>query len=196
MLLKEIISLETLLCQAETVKLKGSGPGFDGMTADAACIWMRVNGERLLHDLYNGVYHPMPAVGFAAAGQNGKYRQLSVIGAVDRIIQQCLLDAIGERMEKVFSPYSYAFRHGRGTAEALKQYCLYGEQYGFASKLDPKACFDSMSHDVLLKAIQRYIVPDAALMNILNACISQQLFMEGRITDRTQGVLPRLTHEA
>ena len=187
--LSDIFTLEKLLCHAEILKRNGGKPGFDGMTVDALCLWMQINGSKLLQELLSGTYRPMPAIGFTIAKQNGGYRQLANLTVTDRIIQQCILETLSEKMESVFSPYSYAFRRGRGTGEALKQYCLYGEQFGYASKIDPVACFDHMAHDKLAEAIRQFIMPKKNLWQLLWEYIELPIFIEGKHNHRIQGVL-------
>lgn len=85
--LSDIITMERLLCHAEALKRKGGPPGFDGMTAESVWLWMQVNGSRLLQELLSGAYRSMPAIGFTIAKQNGGYRQLANLTAIDRIIQ-------------------------------------------------------------------------------------------------------------
>ena len=189
MKLKDIITQETLLYRAEELKSTGAKPGFDGMTAEAAALWLQVNGQRLLRDLADGGYRPMPAVGYNSAKAGGGYRNLTTLTVIDRIIQLCLLDAMDAACEEFFSPYSWAYRRGRGTGDALKQYCLFGERYRYASKTDPAACFDNMDHDVLMKAAADHFKPDAALAALLKHYIELPVCEDGRIETRDRGIL-------
>lgn len=111
-------------CAALKAKNKFS-PGFDKMTPDAAEIWLSINGEKLCHQLNNGKYNCMPAVGFAVAKRDGSYRNLAKLTAIDTIVQNTVLDKISPECENMFSDYSFAYRKGKGTGVAFVKYCEY-----------------------------------------------------------------------
>ena len=75
--LSEAICRERLLAKAEQLKARGFRPGFDQMTADAAYLWIQINGDRLSDDLASGRYKPLPAISFTSAKHNGTYRTLA-----------------------------------------------------------------------------------------------------------------------
>ncbi len=115
-----------------------------------------VNGERLLKELYQGTYVPMPAMGFRTAKVDGSFRTLTKMTAIDTIIQRSFLDALSEACESQFSDSGYAYRRGRGQGAALKKYCELGTAYRLAAKVDPTDCYGSMDHQVLSSALERF----------------------------------------
>ena len=84
---KEVLGTELLRQKAAELRQKGFKPGCDDMTAKSAELWIMVNGERLLKELYQGTYVPMPAMGFRTAKVDGSFRTLTKMTAIDTIIQ-------------------------------------------------------------------------------------------------------------
>ena len=95
-MLREIFTLENLHLQAEKLVQRKFSPGFDGMDAKAAKLWIDINAKKLIRELVTGVYNPQPAVGFHTAKKDGHFRQLSKLTAIDTIIQNCIRDAISD----------------------------------------------------------------------------------------------------
>ena len=53
--------------QIAKLKQRHFVPGFDDMTASAAETWLHINYHRLIRDVLDGTYEPMPATGFRTA---------------------------------------------------------------------------------------------------------------------------------
>ena len=187
--LSEVLTIDRMLEQCDQLKRKNFKPGFDRMTADAAKIWIQVNGNRLLRDLEDGRFSPMPAIGFSVAKVNGGYRNLSKLTAVDSMIQYCLLSALNEIGESFFSKNSYAYRVGRGLGAALRQFCVYSEEYAYAAKIDPQGCYDHIVHDILKKSIADYLALDTAFERLLEQYMKMPVWNENRVESRTVGLL-------
>lgn len=187
--LTDILNMEHLEEQAIGLKRKNFKPGFDRMTADAAQIWMQINGARLIRDIADKRYTPMPAIGFVTAKINGGYRKLNKLTAIDSIIQQCILSELNEQCEAFFSPSSFAYRPGRGLGPALQQYCLSCEEYGYAAKLDPEACFDHIDHEILAKAIEEHLSLESSMAYLILQYMKMPVLSENRIIHRNEGLL-------
>ena len=188
-LLSEALTIDLLLEQCDKLKRKNFHPGFDRMTADAAKIWIQVNGNRLLRDIADGRFSPMPAIGFSVAKMNGGYRRLCRLTAIDSLIQLCLLPALNEIGEAFFSASSYAYRAERGLGAALRQFCAYSEEYAYAAKLDPRGCYDHIDHDLLKKRIADFLPLDSSFENLLDQYMKMPVWTENRMENRTTGLL-------
>ena len=186
---EEIVTIDGLVEKCGALKKRHFRPGFDGMTAEAASLWIQVNGKRLLEDMRAHRYRPMPAMGFTVAKLSGSYRQLSRLAARDSAIQLCLLSALSDFCEGFFSKNSYAYRSGLGTGAALTQFCALGNQYFFAAKVDPVACYDNMDRTVLRTAIQSHIPMDDTLSYIIDQYIEMPVLVEGVIETKEIGIL-------
>ncbi len=143
------LTKENLLLKAAELRRKGFRPGCDDMSAKSAELWLTINGERLLAELRNGNYVPMPVMGFRTAKADGGFRTLTRATAIDTVIQKCLLDILTPLAEVCFSNDSYAFRPGRGVSAALQRYCSLGSAYRLAARIDIRNCFGSINHEIL-----------------------------------------------
>ncbi|MCR5782227.1 MAG: CRISPR-associated endonuclease Cas1 [Clostridia bacterium] len=163
-------------------------PGFDKMPPEGALQWLKYNGEKLCAQLNAGKYRVMPACGFYVAKRDGHYRRLARLTAIDRVIQADALEMLSPFCEERFSPFSFAYRRGRGTGSALRQYCEYASQYPFAAKIDPVACFDSIRHDELEKALTGFF-SHGKTVSLLMSFAKMPLILDGELTERNGGLL-------
>jgi len=70
--------------------------------------------------------------------------------ALDRFIQQAVLQVLQERWDRTFSEQSYGFRPGRSAHQAVAQSPAYiAEGYGFTVDIDLEKFFDRVNHDML-----------------------------------------------
>ena len=113
-MLSSIITVENLLFQADKLKKKNFKPGFDKMDANAAVLWLEINGKRFCKNILTMNYEPMPAVAFASAKRGGGYRKLAKLTALDAVLHYAVLDALTPLCEELFSEFSYAYRPGAG----------------------------------------------------------------------------------
>jgi CRISPR-associated endonuclease Cas1 subtype I-B len=186
--MEKIASKDSLLEQAQRLMKRKFNPGFDKMTAETARIWITIHADRLIHDLNRGRYDPMPAIGFRIAKQDGQYRRLARLTALDTIIQHAMLDALSDPAETLFSDFSHAYRPNRGVATALEQYCRYGSGYHFAAKLDPVACFDNLDHHVLKETIP-LLCKERAVIDLILRFAKMPVLVDDELVERERGVL-------
>lgn len=138
------------------VKSSSGGAGVDKMTI------VQLDGdlENLLYKLWNrlssGSYFP-PEVrrAYIPKGKKG-YRPLGIPTVLDRIAQSVLKDYCEPRLEAIFSERSYGFRPGRSAHDALKQVRTNCWRYDWVIDMDIKGYFDMISHDLLLKAVEKH----------------------------------------
>ena len=184
-----LFSLEELLSGCAELKAKGRfSPGFDKMTPEAAELWLQINGEQLCHRLNSGKYTVMPAVGFNVAKADGRCRRLAKLTAIDTIVQSVTAKKLAGECAERFSAFSFAYQKGKGAGGALRQYCEYASVHSFAAKIVPSACFDSIDHTILEKALRRFFF-HRKTVDLLMSFVKMPVVLEGRLTDRSRGIL-------
>lgn len=186
-MLKDAFTKENLIRCAEELKRRGFKPGVDGMTAETALMWLKINGDKLCRQVLGGSYEPMPLGGFTVAKSDGKPRIISKLTAIDTVIQRCLLDYLGETVEPLFSEQSFAYRKGKGVPEAVSAYCAFGQHHRFAAKIDPASCYDNIDRTILAGLLNDCGVEQAAASLIL-AFAGAPLIIEGQLTEREKGI--------
>ena len=184
-----ILTYERLLAAAEELKKRKNKPGYDKMTADAAAIWFNVNGSSLIEDIRKGRYHPMPASGFYTAKQGGGYRKLSSLTAIDAVLCTCIAQGLSEALDGTLSDSVFAYRPGRGVQAALMRYCRMAESFSYVSRVDPRACFDHINHDLLVEKLKLMLPDDSTLCGLIEQYIRQYVLAEDRVIHRREGIL-------
>ena len=184
---KKISDKNALLLQADALRKKKFTPGFDGMTADKAYMWFGINVTAVSDELKKGRYKPMPVSGFYTAKKNGGYRKLVRTTATDAIIMNTITDVLCEKCEAEFSPFSHAYRTGRGVTTALEQYCRFAEIYPYAAKVDPVAFFDNIDREVLRDILNSFF-EDEELTSLIMSFVCVPVFVDGNFEYPEKGI--------
>jgi RNA-directed DNA polymerase len=117
--------------------------GIDGITVKqlpavlAAC-WPEIEGQ-----LLQGRYQPQPVRRVEIPKPAGGTRNLGIPCAIDRVIQQAILQRLQPLWDPTFSEHSYGFRPGRSAHQAVAQAQAYViEGHHFVVDLDLAKFFD------------------------------------------------------
>lgn len=86
-----------------------------------------------------------------------KKRPLSMPTWSDKLLQEVVRLLLDRYFEPTFSAFSHGFRPGRGCHTALKQIDNQWLGVSWFVEGDIKACFDSLSHEILLGILARHI---------------------------------------
>lgn len=81
---------------------KGS-PGIDGRTVEEVQDYYRQNWPTLEAQLLAGAYQPQPVLRVEIPKPEGGVRKLGIPTALDRVIQQAVLQVLQERFDSTFS---------------------------------------------------------------------------------------------
>lgn len=154
-----------LLQAFRKVKANKGKPGIDGQTVENFAAQLPEDITRLASELRDKSYRPQPVkrVEIAKAGR-GK-RLLGIPTVRDRVVQQALLNILQPIFDPEFHPSSYGYRPGRSGHQAIAKASLFIRQYQlkWAVDMDLSRCFDTLSHDRILKSFRRKIVDGSIL---------------------------------
>ena len=89
------------------------------MTVEELPGYLEVHGPRIREALLCGDYIPQPVKRVFIPKPEGGARELGVPVALDRCIQQAILQVLTPIFDPTFSPYSYGFRPGRSAHQAV-----------------------------------------------------------------------------
>jgi RNA-directed DNA polymerase len=139
----------------QRVKANKGAPGVDGCSIAAFEADLRGNLYKLWNRMSSGSYFPPPvrAVAIPKAGGRG-VRMLGVPTVADRIAQTVVASRLEGRVEQIFHTDSDGYRVGRSAIDAVakcRQRCW---RYDWVLDLDIQAFFDSVPHDLLVKAVE------------------------------------------
>ena len=141
----------------EKVRTNGGAPGVDAVSitlfeADEADslyqVWNRMSA---------GSYMPGPVRAVEIPKDHGAgVRTLGVPNVADRVAQTAVARLLEEKLEPIFHPDSYGYRPGRSALDALSVARRRCWKQDWVLDLDIRAFFDSVPHDLLLKAVARH----------------------------------------
>ena len=116
------------------------------------------NLEDNLYKIWNrmssGCYFPPPIKAVEIPKGDGKTRLLGVPTVSDRIAQMVVKLHMEPSIDLIFHENSYGYRPGRSAEQALavtRERCW---RYDWVIDLDVKEFFDSMDHDLTMKALK------------------------------------------
>ena len=163
-------------------------PGVDGMTVHELADWLRNNHAALMASLLDGSYEPQPVRGVQFRKPEGGQRQWGIPVAVDRLVQQAILQVLTPILDPTFSNSSYGFRPGRDAPMALEQARKYVAQEGrgMVVDLDPEKFFDRVNHDILMSRIARRI-GDKRFLRIIRRFLQADRMQDGVCVTRDEG---------
>ena len=134
---------------------KGSG-GVDDMGWE----WLDNNLKTELYKLWNrltsGSYFPMPVKEVPIKKKGGGERKLGIPTLLDRIAQQVVKTHLERIVEPLFHNSSFGYRPFRNCHQAVAQACKNTFNHDFAIDLDIKGFFDTIDHELLMKAVRFY----------------------------------------
>jgi RNA-directed DNA polymerase len=171
-------------------------PGVDGLTVADVEREIGIPGflEDLRAALKAGLFRPLPVRErlIPKPGGSGKVRKLGIATVADRVVQAALKLVLEPIFEADFRPVSYGFRPMRRAHDAIAEIHFFGTfGYRWVLDADIEACFDSISHSVLMDRV-RMRVKDKRVLALVNSFLKAGVLTEaghreGTLTGTPQG---------
>jgi RNA-directed DNA polymerase len=118
-LMEVIVHAENVKKALERVERNAGSGGVDRMEVDQLRGHLKKNWLSLRSQLLSGTYKPKPVRRVEIPKPDGGKRQLGIPTALDRFIQQAMLQVLQSRWDETFSEHSYGFRPGRSAHQAV-----------------------------------------------------------------------------
>lgn len=165
---------------------KGSG-GIDGMS------WADLDKD-LDHQLYklwnrlsSGSYFPPLVKEVSIPKKDGGVRKLGIPTLLDRIAQEVVRAHLEPKVEPIFHDSSYGYRKGRSCHHAVEKTLYNCMTNDWVIDLDIQSFFDSIDHELLMKALQHYCTDRWVLLYVSRWLKAGILQADGLKVDRTMG---------
>src|SRR2546426_11092085 len=184
-IMEEICEWENLKDAMWRVKTNKGSAGIDGMTVDELPDYPQLLVIR--EQLLSGVYEPQPVKRVEIPKPDGGVRKLGIPTALDRFVQQAVMQVLQQQWDRTFSDSSYGFRPGRSTHQAVAQAQQYiAAGYGWVVDLDLEKFFDRVNHDKLMGQIAKR-VRDKRLLKLIRAFLNAGVMENGLVSPRVEG---------
>ena len=146
----------------------------------------------LLYKLWNrmsaGSYMPASVRAVEIPKDHGAgVRVLGVPTVADRVAQTAVAMLLEEKLEPIFHPDSYGYRPGRSAHDALAVTRRRCWAKGWVLDLDIRAFFDSVPHDLLLKAVAHHTQERWVLLYIERWLKAPMQMPDGTLAARERG---------
>ena len=117
------LSIELLEDSFDELK-QNAAPGVDGLTWKDYDADLERNLADLHSRLHRGAYRALPSRRMYIPKPDGRQRPLAVAALEDKIVQRAVVALLNAIYEEDFLGFSYGFRPGRGTHDALDALCV------------------------------------------------------------------------
>lgn len=142
---------------------------------------------KLWNRLSSGSYFPAPVREVTIAKKSGGVRKLGIPTLLDRIAQEVVKSHLEQRVEPEFHNSSFGYRPNRNCHQAVSKATQNAFTHCWAVDVDIKSFFDTIDHELLMKAVEHYCKDRWVLLYVrrwLKAGVVQQ---DGIYVDRITG---------
>ncbi|MFW6303774.1 MAG: group II intron reverse transcriptase/maturase [Candidatus Sumerlaeota bacterium] len=178
-LMERVASLANLEKAVRRVVSNKGSPGVDGMSVGDLKTWFAGHFGELQKQLLEGAFRPQEIKGIQIPKPGGGMRQLGVPTAVDRVVQQAILQVLDPLLDPTFSESSFGFRPLRSAHQALRQAQRYvAEGRVIVVDMDLEKFFDRVNHDVVMARLARRI-GDKILLRLIRRFLEAGMLQDG-----------------
>jgi RNA-directed DNA polymerase len=186
-LMEEVCERKNLEEALRRVRANGGSPGIDRMTVEGLVDHLKQHWLALREQLLSGTYQPQPVKRVEIPKPDGGVRKLGIPTALDRFIQQAVLQVLQRHWDRTFSPHSYGFRPGRSTHQAVAAaQGFIAQGHRWVVDLDLEKFFDRVNHDILMGRVAKR-VRDPRLLRLIRAFLNAGVMENGLVSPTDEG---------
>lgn len=157
-LIERILDKDNVRIALEKVIANKGAAGIDGMKVEELRDYMNANWPSIKQSILERSYRPAPVRRVEIPKPNGGVRKLGIPTAVDRTLQQSIVQILLPIFETEFQENSYGFRPGRSCEQAVLKLLEYlNEGYEWIVDIDLEKFFDNVPQDKLMSYVGRVI---------------------------------------
>src|SRR5271166_2640417 len=181
------VSVDTLQTAFYALKRKAA-PGVDGMTWQEYEAGLELRLEALHDRIHRGAYRPQPARRTYIPKADGRQRPLAIAALEDKIVQGAAVMVLNAIFEGDFLGFSYGFRPGRGTHDALDALvvAINTRKVNYILDADIRNFFDSVSQDWLVRFVE-HRVGDKRIVRLIRKWLKAGILEDGTVTVSERG---------
>jgi RNA-directed DNA polymerase len=169
---------------------KDAAPGVDRLTWKDYEAELERNLDDLHSRLHRGAYRALPSRRVYIPKPDGRQRPLAVAALEDKVVQRATAAVLNAIYEEDFLGFSYGFRPGRGTHNALDALCvgITSRKVNFILDADVRSFFDTVSQEWLIRFVEHRI-GDPRIIRLIRKWLKAGVLEDGvvNISDRGTG---------
>ena len=165
-----------------------AAPGVDRLTwtdyeADLEC-----ELEDLHDRVQRGAYRALPSRRVYIPKPDGRQRPLAVAALEDKIVQRAVVALLNAIYEEDFLGFSYGFRPGRGTHDALDALCvgIHSRKVSWILDADIRSFFDTVSQEWLIRFVEHRI-GDRRIIRLIRKWLKAGVLEDGIVAVSDKG---------
>jgi RNA-directed DNA polymerase len=169
------------------VKENQGAAGVDGQSIDDFEADLRNNLFKIWNRMSSGSYFPPPVRAVEIPKSGGGIRVLGVPTVADRVAQTVASMYLERRVEPIFHPDSYGYRPRRSALDAVavcRERCW---KYDWAVDLDVRKFFDTIDHDLLLRAVEKHATEPWVVLYVRRWLVAPLQRPDGGLEARDRG---------
>lgn len=186
-LMERVVERDNVVKALKRVEQNQGSPGIDGIRVQELRVYLRENWRALREKLLAGTYRPSAVREQEIPKSGGGVRKLGIPTALDRFVQQAILQVLQPKFDPTFSEGSFGFRPGRSAHQAVcaaQRYIQAGKTH--VADVDLEKFFDRVNHDVLMGRLARRI-SDRRLLGLLRRYLEAGVMANGVAMERHEG---------
>lgn len=182
-----IIPKQQVMEAFTAVKTNAGAAGIDRQSIEDFEKDLKDNLYKIWNRMSAGSYYPPPVKAVEIPKKNGGIRILGVPTVADRVAQMVAKMTFEPYVEPVFLPDSYGYRPGKSALDAIKvtrKRCWY---HNWVLEFDIKGMFDNISHELLLRAVQKHTECKWVILYIERWLKAPLQLADGTLVERSRG---------
>ena len=165
-----------------------AAPGVDGLTWQEYETDLDKRLENLHSRVHRGAYHALPSKRAYIPKQDGRERPLGIAALEDKIVQHAVGRVLTQMYEEDFLGFSYGFRPGRRTHDALDALWvgIMRKKVSWVLDADIRDCYGSFSHEWMVKFLQHRI-GDRRILRLIQKWLRAGVLEDGAWSETEKG---------
>jgi group II intron reverse transcriptase/maturase len=169
---------------------RDAAAGVDGQSWSSYGQDLQANLLELSDRLGRGGYRPQPVKRAYTTKADGSQRPLGVPALEDKIVQRATAEVLNAIYEQDFKGFSYGFRPGRSTHNALDAVAVGVKirRVNWILDADISKFFDTIEHDWLVRFIEHRI-GDARVVRLIKKWLHAGVLEDGQVSRSEEGTV-------